>query len=177
MTQRKILLSTFSNISDHQDKVVVLYEEMKMAGYNVYLMLPKKIDVECEKSDRTWFVDCPNRPGIAKGTFNIRKLLSVLSKVKEAKFDYIFFETLHVWNLPVMVFAEKKTQVLQMIHDVIPHGGDRTAKQVDLMNKAVGRLADKIFICNIKYKDALCKRYSVDPNKVVSMNLWERFPE
>ena len=71
MTQRKILLSTFSNISDHQDKVVVLYEEMKMAGYNVYLMLPKKIDVECEKSDRTWFVDCPNRPGIAKGTFNI----------------------------------------------------------------------------------------------------------
>ena len=76
-----------------------------------------------------------------------------------------------------MVFAEKKTQVLQMIHDVIPHGGDRTAKQVDLMNKAVGRLADKIFICNIKYKDALCKRYRVDPNKVVSMNLWERFPE
>ena len=176
MEKKKILLSTFSNISDHQDKVVVLYEEMMALGYDVYLMLPKSIDVECEISDRTWFVDCPNRPGIAKGTFNIKNLSIILSKVRKAKFDFIFFESLHVWNLPIMVFLGKKAKVFQMIHDVIPHGGDRTAKQVDLMNRAVCKLADKIIICNSKYQGDLCKRYHVDFEKVITMNLWERFP-
>ena len=45
MNKKKILLSTFSNISDHQDKVIVLYEEMKATGYDVYLMLPEKMSL------------------------------------------------------------------------------------------------------------------------------------
>ena len=172
---KKILLATFSNISDHQDKVVVLYEEMKKAGYNVYLMLPNTVEVECEKNDQTWFVKCPNRPGITKGTFNIYNLLSMLNKIRKEKFDYIFFETLHVWNLPVMLWR-RKTKVLQMIHDVIPHGGDRTAKQVEIMNKTVCKLANKIIICNKKYKKELYDRYKIHSDKVECVELWERYP-
>lgn len=173
---KKILLTTLSNISDHQDKVVVLYEEMKKAGLDVYLMLPEKIDVDCEKSNRTWFIKCPDRPGIARGTFNIKNLLSMINRVKKEHFDYIVFETLHIWNLPLMIISGKRTKKYQMIHDVIPHGGDKTAKQVDLMNKVVCKLADKILICNNKYKKDLCQKYKISSNRVVSVGLWERYP-
>lgn len=175
--KKKILLVTFSNISDHQDKVVVLYEEMRKKGYNVFLLLPEKIDVECEKSNRTWFMQCPDRPGIAKGTFNIKHLFLIIRKVKKGNFDYILFETLHLWNLPLMLSSGKNTEVFQMIHDVIPHGGDRTAKQVELMNRTVCKWADKIIICNNKYKTELCKRYKISSNKVKCIELWERYPE
>ncbi len=177
MMSKRILLITFSNISDHQDKVVVLFEEMKKAGVDVYLMLPETIDVECPKSNQTWFVKCPDRPGIAKGTFNIKNLLSMVNRVKKGKFDYIVFESLHVWNLPLMIILGKHTKKYQMIHDVIPHGGDKTARQVDLMNKTVCKLANKILICNSKYKDDLCQRYRVPSNRVVTVGLWERYPK
>lgn len=175
--RKKILVATFSDISDHQDKAVVLYEELIGLGQDAYLLLPEKIDVECGTGERIRRVRCPDRPGIAKGTFNIKNLCHVLSIIKKEKFDVIFFETLHVWNLPVMMLSGKKTQVYQMIHDVIPHGGDKGVRQVILMNKTVCRMADKIIICNQKYKDSLCQKYRVSLRKVKCIELWERFPD
>lgn len=176
MNSPKILLITFSNISDHQDKVAVLYEELLRMGADAYMMLPKDIDIKCEHSGRTYFVDCPSRPGIAKGTFNAKNLLHVINIIKRGHFDAILFETLHVWNLPIMILSGK-TRVYQMIHDVIPHGGDKGAKQVDLMNKTVISMADGIVICNKKYKKALCQRYNANPKKVKCIELFERYPE
>ena len=173
---KKILVVTFSNISDHQDKVSVLYEELLEMGFDVYIVLPQNVDIECEKSDRTWFVKCPDRPGVTKGTFNFINLGLVIRKIIKGKFDIIFFETLHVWNLPIMLLIGKKTKIFQMIHDVIPHKGDKGEKLVDLMNRTVIKLANEIIICNKKYKESLCERYSANPNKVRCIELWERFP-
>lgn len=174
---KKILLITFSSISDHQDKVVVLYEEMRKAGENVFIILPEHIDVKCEHSSRTWFVKCPERPGLTKGTFNIKDLFSLIWRIKREKFDIIFFETLHTWNLPIIFLSGTNTSIYQMIHDVIPHSGDKTAKQVALMNQVVCMFADKIIICNAKYQGELSERYGIDKDKVLSINLWERFPK
>jgi glycosyltransferase involved in cell wall biosynthesis len=63
-----------------------------------------------------------------------------------------------------------------MIHDVIPHEGDHGVNRVDFMNWVVCKLSNEIIICNKKYKQNLCERYSVDDNRVKTINLWERFP-
>jgi len=172
---KKILLVTFSTISDHQDKVVVMYEELK-DKHNVYTMVSIDLQVPLEKSYRTWLVKCPKRPGICKGTFNLFELLSIIRRVRKERFDVLFFETLHIWNLPLLLLVGKKTKTIQMIHDVIPHEGDRGAKLVDLMNRVVCILSDEIAICNKKYIKSLCERYSVAEEKVKNINLWERFP-
>ena len=167
---------TFSDISDHQDKVVSLYDEMKKK-YSTYLMVADDVQVPVERTDKTWLVKCPKRPGICKGTFDAPALMSVLRRIRKEKFDVIFFETLHVWNLPILLLAGKNTTTYQMIHDVIPHSGDSGAKMVDLMNKTVCKIADNIIICNEKYKNALCDRYHISEKRVFSTPLWEKFPE
>lgn len=53
-----------------------------------------------------------------------------------------------------------------MIHDLIPHHGDRQAKGVHLMNKIVCRLADVIVLCNQKYMTKVTEIYNVPQNKV-----------
>lgn len=176
LAKKKILLVTFSNISDHQDKVVGLYEAM-LNKCDAYLMVADDVQVPVEKTNKTWLVRCPKRPGICKATFDAISLHRIIKKVREEKFDVIFFETLHVWNLPILIAAGKHTTTYQMIHDVIPHGGDSGAKMVDLMNKTVCKLADNIIICNTRFKDVLCERYGISENRVFCTLLWERFPE
>ena len=174
---KKILIITFSNISDHQDKALIIYEELLKDGYDVYIIVSSNFQVSIEKSERTWLVKCPDRPGISKGTFNIVSIWKLLKRIRCEGFDYIFFETLHTWNLPILIFPGRKTKTLQMIHDVVPHKGDKAEKQVDLMNRLVCKLADRIIICNEKYRDILSKRYKIDGSRVMHMSLWERFPE
>ena len=64
-----------------------------------------------------------------------------------------------------------------MIHDVIPHQGDKQAKSVDLMNKAVCKLADFIVLCNQKYIMKVTEIYGVPQNRVRFVDMWRRFPK
>lgn len=64
----------------------------------------------------------------------------------------------------------------QVIHEVIPHEGDKQVKMVDLMNKAVVKLSDNIVLRNKKYVADLVERYNVDSKRVHYLELWRRFP-
>ena len=55
---------------------------------------------ELQQSDHTWLVDCPERPGVTKKTFNLPLLLSIIHRIHKERFDAIYFESLHTWNLP-----------------------------------------------------------------------------
>ncbi len=63
-----------------------------------------------------------------------------------------------------------------MIHDLIPHEGDKQAKSVDLMNKAVCKMADYIVLLNQKYVPKVTEIYGVDPKRVCYVDMWRRFP-
>lgn len=131
--------------------------------------------VELQKSDHTWLVDCPERPGVTKKTFNLPLLVSIIHRIRKEHFDAIYFENLHTWNLPIMIMSGK-AKTYQVIHEVIPHEGDSQVKMVDLMNKAVVKFADTIVLRNKTYIQDMIDRYGISADRVKYLELWRRYP-
>lgn len=174
---KKILLITFSDNADHQDTLFGIYEQLLQdPNWNPYLMAIRNPKVTLQISDHTWLVDCPERPGITKKTFNVPKLISIILRIRKEHFDILYFESLHIWNLPIMVMAGK-AKTYQVIHEVIPHEGDRQVAMVDLMNKAVCRLANYVVLRNKTFISEIQKRYKIRADKVKYLELWRRYPD
>lgn len=173
---KKLLLITFSDNADHQDTLFGMYEEMKKhEDWDTYLLCIKTPKVKLEESDHTWLVDCPERPGVTRKTFNLPLLFSIICRIRKEKFDVLYFESLHIWNLPILMLAGK-AKTYQVIHEVIPHEGDSQVKRVDLMNKAVVRSADIIVLHNRTYIQEMIKRYGISADRVKYLELWRRYP-
>lgn len=171
----KILLVTFSDNSDHQDTLFGMYEELEKSAWDVTLLAIKEPKVQLHQSDHTWLVDCPKRPGVTKQTFNLSLLASIIRRIRKENFDVIYFESLHTWNLPIMMLS-KSVKTYQVIHEVIPHEGDSQEKMVDLMNKAVVKLADTIVLRNKTYIQDMIDRYGINLDRVKYLELWRRYP-
>lgn len=173
---KKLLLVTFSDNADHQDTLFGMYEEMRnRSDWDAYLLCIKTPKVELQKSDHTWLVDCPKRPGVTKNTFNLPLLISIVHRIRKEHFDAVYFESLHTWNLPIMLMSGK-TKTYHVIHEVIPHDGDRQVKMVDLMNKAVVKFADTIVLRNKTYIQDMVDRYGISADRVKYLELWRRYP-
>jgi glycosyltransferase involved in cell wall biosynthesis len=176
----KLLLVTFSDNADHQDITFGMYESLlkaKMPDVDVWVMGIREPKVSVTRTSHTKLVDCPKRPGIEKKTFDLKTLNRIIGWINRQHFDVIFFETLHVWNLAIMVRCHKGTKIFQMIHDLIPHQGDKQEKRVNLMNKAVCKLADYIVLANRKYVPKVTELYKVPKSRVRYVDMWRRFPE
>lgn len=173
---KKILLVTFSDNADHQDTLFGIYEELiRNANWDPYLVAIQEPKVPLQRSKHTWLVDCPKRPGITKKTFDFRTLFSLVRRIQSNHFDIIYFESLHTWNLPIMLTAGK-AKTYQVIHEVIPHEGDRQVTMVDLMNRVVCRLADYIVLRNQTFISSLIERYRIKVDRVKYLELWRRYP-
>lgn len=173
---KKVLLVTFSDNADHQDTLFGMYEEMRnRSDWEAYLLCIKTPKVKLQKSDHTWLVDCPERPGVTKKTFNLPLLFSIIHRIRKQHFDAIYFESLHTWNLPIMLISGK-AKTYQVIHEVIPHEGDSQVKMVDLMNKAVVKFADTIVLRNKTYIQDMIDRYGISAGRVKYLELWRRYP-
>ena len=171
----RVLLITFSDNADHQDTLFGMYEQL-IRVCDVYLLTIRNPKVPLQKSDHTKLVDCPKRPGIERKTFDIITLYSIIQWIKSKKFDVVYFESLHVWNLAIMIAIGKNARKYQVIHEVIPHEGDSQVRGVELMNKAVCRIADIIVLRNRKYITHMMKKYAISSSKVKCLELWRRFP-
>lgn len=174
----KVLLVTFSDNADHQDTLFGLYEELiGDKDIDAYLLAIKSPKVPIETSDHTWLVDCPKRPGVEKKTFDLHTLHSIIRRIKKKRFEAIYFESLHVWNVAIMLALGKKVHKYQVIHEVIPHEGDSQVKGVDFMNKVICKTADTIVLRNQKYVQDMIDQYKVAPSRVKYLELWRRYPE
>lgn len=176
----KLLLVTFSDNADHQDITFGMFESLykaKRPDVDVWVMGIKNPKVPVIKTSHTKLVDCPKRPGIERKTFDLKTLNKIIGWINHQHFDVIFFETLHVWNLAIMMCCHKGTKIFQMIHDLIPHQGDKQEKSVNLMNKAVCKLADYIVLANRKYVPKVTELYKVPRSRVRYVDMWRRFPE
>ena len=173
----KVLLVSLSNNADHQDTLFGLYEELlDKKGIDVYLLAIKEPKVALKKSNYTWLVDCPKNPGVERKTFDLFTLYKIIRRIRIENFDFIYFESLHVWNIPIMMFIGKKTKKLHVIHEVIPHEGDSHVKGVDFMNKLICKLSDVVILRNQMYRKELISRYQIDASRVKFLELWRRFP-
>lgn len=171
----KILLVTFSDNADHQDTMIGLYEQLQKRA-DVTLIVIKQPKVPFVQDKKLWLVDCPKRPGICKKTFDVLTLAKLIFKIRKEKFDVIYFESLHLWNLPIMFFSKRKTRIYHCIHEVIPHEGDSQVKMVEIMNRALIQFADVIVLHNKTYINDLKKKYNVQSERVKYLELWRRYP-
>lgn len=175
---KKVLLVTFSDNADHQDITFGMFESIaKSKTCEIWLLATKTPKVSLNNSDKVFLVKCPKKPGVELKTFDLLTITSTLKWIKKQMFDVIFFESLHVWNLPIMRLCHKNVKIFQMIHDLIPHDGDKQAKSVDLMNKAVCKLADFIVLANRKYVSMATDIYGINPSRVLTVDMWRRFPK
>ena len=177
---KKILLVTFSDNADHQDISFGMFESIytsDRSDCDIWIMGINSPKVSVMDTTHTYLVDCPKRPGIERKLSIIKELRKIIKWINSQHFDVIFFETLHVWNLAIMLWCHKKTVIFQMIHDLIPHQGDKQEKSVHLMNKAVCKLSDYIVLCNQKYVSKVTEIYGVPQSRVRFVDMWRRFPK
>lgn len=172
----RVLLITFSDNADHQDITFGMFEELCLLNKDVWLMAGKEPRVGLKKGEHVKLVNCPKRPGIERKTFDVKSLLSIIRWINSKRFDVIFFESIHVWNLLLMVLCHKNACIYQVIHDFIPHFGDKHIKAVYLMNKIICKLADIIVLFNRKYLEKLTELYKIPQSRVAYINMWRRFP-
>jgi len=170
----KILLVTFSDNADHQDTLFGMYECVRERA-DVSLLAIQKPKVPLDMDKHVWLVDCPKRPGVTRKTFDVKLLAQLIHRIRKERFDVIYFESLHVWNLPIMLFAGKAT-VFHEIHDVIPHEGDKQARLVDWMNRAICKLTDYIVLKNKTYIDQMSRTYHFPRDRIRYCALWRRYP-
>lgn len=172
---KMVLIVSFADFTDHQDIAISIFESIKEA-FDAYIMLINSHKSPIEENNRVRFVKCPLRPGITKGTFNVVDFHKVVSWIRGKKFDLILFESLHIWNVFIMAIVRKPIYY-QMVFDVIPHEGEKATGAVAIMNKVVGRMADKIILTNQKYVDAMCELYNTPKRKVVVAPMIRRFSD
>ena len=169
----RVCLITFSNNTDYQDMVYGLYHvlEPQIDVYTVGLSNPKSSIAP--HTEKNLYVDGPLRPGIEAKTFRVDLLFKIASFIRKNKIRYIYFESQHLWNVPVMILCKGCIRI-QAVHDVIPHDGNR---MMDLSNFFTSHLADHVILRNTRFKKVFEKRCQIREEKITCMNLWKTFPK
>lgn len=173
MKEQKICLITFSNNADHQNVIYsmfnVLYPQHEV--FTIGIINPKS-NIAPHTSNN-YYVECPERPGIYKGTFNIENLLKIRTIIIENKIDLVYFESQHIWNMFIMLLCPFVKKVVA-VHDVIPHDNN---KSMILSNFVTSHLADHVVLRNQMYKDLLSSKYGIRLNKITSFKPWREYPD
>lgn len=112
MREKKICLITFSNNADHQNTVYSMFNALhsKCEIYTIGIVNPKTNIAP--QTPNNFYVNCPKRPGIGKGTFNIKVLFKIKSIIDRNRIDCIYFESQHLWNMFVMLLCPTKRKVV-----------------------------------------------------------------
>lgn len=173
MKEKKICLITFSNNADHQNTVYSMFNALR-PNHNVYtigIINPKTNIAPHTKNN--FYVNCPDRPGIEKGTFNFKVLFEIKKIIDRNKIDVIYFESQHIWNMFVMLLCPFKRKVVA-VHDVIPHDGN---KAMTLANYVTCHLSNGVILRNHMFKKTLSEKYKLKPEKIACFELWREYPE
>lgn len=169
--ESKLCLITFSNNADHQNVVYSMYKALKGKAdvYTIGIVNPKS-DSACF-DDHNIYCNCPERPGIGKGTFRLNVLFSLAKKVKAEGITHLYFESQHLWNAALMALCPQCKKIVA-VHDVIPHDGN---KAMDLSNYVTCHMANHIILRNKMFKEELSRRCKVPMEKITCLELWRGF--
>lgn len=166
--KKKICLITFSNNADHQNVIYSMFEALisKTNVYTIGIKNPKSNIAPHTKNN--FYVDCPERPGITKNTFNFKELKRIVKIITENKIDILYFESQHIWNAMLMALCPNCKKIVA-VHDVIPHDGN---KSMTISNYVTCQMANHIVLRNKKYYNELMKRYHVPREKITQFDAW-----
>lgn len=173
MKDKKICLITFSNNADHQNTIYSMFNALYPTHeiFTIGIMNPKTNIAP--HTENNFYVNCPERPGIGKGAFNIKVLIEIKEIIDKNKIDIIYFESQHLWNMFVMFLCPLKKKVVA-VHDVIPHDGN---KFMTLSNYVTCHLANHVILRNYMFKDTLAEKYKLKLEKITCFELWRDYPQ
>ena len=172
MDNKKICLITFSNNSDHQNVIYSMFLALQnnQDVYTIGISNPKSSIAP--HTERNFYFDCPQRPGIERDTFQLSVLKEIATTIRREKIHYIYFESMHIWNAMLMLLCPQCKKIVA-VHDVIPHDGNRA---MALCNFVTCHMSNRIVLRNQKYKKALSKKYHIPEDKIFCFQPWRYFP-
>ena len=168
----RVCFITFSNNADHQNVIYGIFNTLHMRHdvYTIGIVNPKSKLASYD--EKNFYVECPERPGIGKGSFNLKVLWQIRNIIRREKIDVVYFESQHLWNAFVMFMCPGKTKIVA-VHDVIPHDGNR---MMLLSNYITCHMATRVVLRNYKYKGLLSSKYKIDIKKIASFEPCRNFP-
>lgn len=168
-----ICLVTLSTNSDHQNAVYGMFNEL-YGEYRICTVGTKNPAVSNPpKTECNFYVDCPDRPGIAKGTFDFGKIRNIVNAIKSTGCRTVYFESVHLWNCAIMFALGSAYTKITTLHDVVPHDGSKT---VLLCQKLQSVLSDYVVIKSSEFMDDAMRLYGLKKEQVIHFGLWRDYP-
>lgn len=169
-----ICLVSLSMNSDMQNSLYAMFSALDARGYEVWTVGAK--DPVCSNAKHTShniYVDCPARPGIAKGTFDIAAANHVVAAIRSTGCKTVYFESVHLWNCYVLACLGKKYTRVTTLHDVVPHDG---SKSVLACQKLQCRLSDFVAIKSEAFCEDCSRLYGVPAERILTVGVFREWP-
>lgn len=169
-----ICLVSLSDNCDHQTTLYSMFDEL----HGVYKV--STVGIRNPKADNASFtpdnhyVDCPARPGIAKGSLRLGGADKIVDIIRRSGCRTVYFESVHLWNVYIIWKLGPDFTCITTLHDVIPHDG---SKSVFLCQKLLCALSDYVVIKSGDFMGEACRRYGLGRDKVAVVDVWRNYPE
>lgn len=168
-----LCLVSFSANSDHQNTLYGMFNSL-CKEYEVSTVgMINPVASNAPKTERNHYVECPVKPGIAKGTFNLQLLRLALKAIKATGCKTIYFESVHIWNCAVMLLLGRGYSFVSTLHDVVPHDGSKT---VYCCQKIQCALSDYVVIKSNSFFNDAKSLYRIAEEKIITFGVWRDFP-
>ena len=172
----KIITISFSNQYTLQETTLLMQNYYDSQDNEVYSITSSKIVFNSfAKSEKIFFVNCPKKPGLSVDTFKNQEFNRVLQIIETINPTHILYYSSHLWNIKVIKKIDKKIKVLHVIHDVVPH--DRLIKKflINLYNKKITSMCDRIIVHSRAYISLAKKKFKIDSSQIKYLPVLRRF--
>lgn len=169
-----ICLISLSDNSDHQEILYSLYDALKdrIRVYTIGIANPKAADTP--QGTDNYYVECPKRPGITKDTFRLGKLNKIAQIIKKLNVKFVYFESLHLWNIFLMMKLPRDIICIEAAHDILPHNNSFVRKECQ---KIACRMASAVVLHNQKGMQQFSEIYGIPLDRLYYITLWKNFPK
>ena len=168
-----ICLVSLSGNSDHHNALYSMFKALRgrCKVATVGAENPTSSNA-CHTADNH-YVACPDRPGIAKGTFDFAAIENVVKVIKSTGCRIVYFESVHLWNCFILMRLGKDYVRVTTLHDVVPHDG---SKSVLLCQKLQCRLSDYVVIKSAEFTNDARRLYNLPSERLLTLGVWRDWP-
>lgn len=169
-----ICLVSLSRNCDMQDSLYSMFSALSDLSAEAWTVGSE--NPVCSNARRTGnnlYVKCPERPGVAQGTFDVRAARRVVDAIRSTGCKTVYFESVHLWNCYILSHLGKGFTRITTLHDVVPHDG---SKSVLLCQWLQSRLSDYIVVKSEEFVDDVVRLYGVPRERVLALRVWREWP-
>lgn len=169
-----ICLVSLSKNSDHQHTLYSMYAALRDAGYRVATVgAADPVASNACHDTENHYVDCPSRPGIAKGTFDVAKAEAFVAAIRSTGCRTVYFESVHLWNCYALARLGRGYTRVTTLHDVVPHDSSKT---VLMCQRLQSSLSDHVVVKSPEFVRDAQRLYGLVPEQLHTIGVWRDWP-